>query len=189
VVVVDQSHEMLGRIDVAETVLADIETLALGRRFPVVLLASNFVNDPDRSRVRAYLECCVRHVAPAGQVLIQGYPREWSPDGEWRELGGVRMRLRSFELEGRSLRGEMEYVVDGETLLHAFEALLATRHSSTTSSRQRASSDGAIWTTPAHGSKRYPAVGLSMRQGREAAVSRDLATGILRQRIPVLRKT
>ena len=123
-VAVDQSHEMLGRIDVAETVLADIETLALGRRFPVVLLASNFVNDPDRSRVRAYLECCVRHVAPAGQVLIQGYPRDWSPDGEWRELGGVRMRLRSFELEGRSLRGEMEYVVDGETLLHAFEGLL-----------------------------------------------------------------
>jgi hypothetical protein len=107
-------------------VLADLEKLSLGRRFPVVLLASNFVNDPDRSRVRAYLDSCARHVLPNGQVLIQGYPRDWQPSSEWRDLGGVRLRLRSFELDGAQLRGEMEYVVAGQTLFHAFEALLAT---------------------------------------------------------------
>jgi SAM-dependent methyltransferase len=124
VVAVDQSQAMLDRIEGAETVLGDIETLALGRRFPVVLLASNFVNDPDRARVRAYLHCCARHVLPDGQVLLQGYPRDWQPDSEWRELGGVKARLRSYELDGSLLRGEMEYVVDGEGLRHAFEALL-----------------------------------------------------------------
>jgi SAM-dependent methyltransferase len=124
VVAVDQSRAMLDRIEGAELVLGDIETLAFGRRFRVVLLASNFVNDPDRSRVAAYLGSCARHVLPDGQVLLQGYPRDWSPDSEWRELGGVRARLRSFELDGPRLRGEMEYVVGGETLLHAFEALL-----------------------------------------------------------------
>jgi SAM-dependent methyltransferase len=124
VVAVDQSRAMLDRIEGAEVVLGDIETLALGRRFPVVLLASNFVNDTDRSRVRAYLDCCARHVLQDGQVLLQGYPRDWKPDSEWRELGGIRARLRSFELDGAKLRGDMEYLVGGEALLHAFEAVL-----------------------------------------------------------------
>jgi len=126
VVAVDQSQAMLDRIDTAETVLADVEKLSLGRRFPVVLLASNFVNDPNRSRVRAYLDSCARHVLPNGQVLVQGYPRDWQPSTEWRDLGGVRLRLRSFELDGAQLRGEMEYVVAGQTLFHQFEALLAS---------------------------------------------------------------
>ena len=124
VVAVDQSQAMLDRIEGAETVLADIESLDLDRRFPVVLLASNFVNDPDRARVRTYLECCARHVARDGRVLLQGYPRGWEPDSSWRELGGIRARLRSFELDGRLLRGEMEYVLDGTSAFHAFEALL-----------------------------------------------------------------
>ena len=124
VVAVDQSQAMLDRIRGAETVLSDIETLALGRRFPVVLLASNFVNDADRDRVRAYLETCARHVTPDGLVLLQGYPRGWQPDSGWREIGGTRARLRSFELDGRLLRGKMEYDLDGESVFHAFEALL-----------------------------------------------------------------
>jgi SAM-dependent methyltransferase len=124
VIAVDQSQDMLDLIEDAETVLGDIESIQLGRRFPVVLLASNFVNDTSRSRVRTYLDCCARHVLPDGQVLLQGYPRDWHPDSEWRELGGVRARLRSFDLDGSHLRGEMEYVVAGETLVHAFEAVL-----------------------------------------------------------------
>jgi SAM-dependent methyltransferase len=126
VVAVDQSAEMLAHVDGAETVLANIETLDLGRRFPVVLLASHFVNDADREHVRAFLGCCARHVLPEGQVLLEGYPVGWEPSTDWRELGGVRLRMRSFTLEDRVLRGEMEYVVDGGTYLHAFDALLVT---------------------------------------------------------------
>jgi SAM-dependent methyltransferase len=126
VVAVDESPQMIAHIEGAETVLSDIRSLALGRRFPVVLLASNFVNDPDRARVRDYLRCCAGHVLPEGQVLVQGYPRDWRPDSEWHDLGPVRSRLRSFVLDGRQLRGEMEYVVDGRSLFHAFEALLVS---------------------------------------------------------------
>jgi 2-polyprenyl-3-methyl-5-hydroxy-6-metoxy-1,4-benzoquinol methylase len=75
VVAVDQSPQMLAFIDGAETVVADIETLALGRRFPVVLLASNFINDPEQARRRSFLAGCARHVLPAGQVLVEGFPR------------------------------------------------------------------------------------------------------------------
>ena len=126
VVAVDQSPAMLSRIHGAETVLADIETLELDRRFPVVVLASNFVNDVDRDRVRAFLDCCARHVASAGQVLVQGFPRDWRPDPSWHDLTGARARLRSFTLDDRVVRGEMEYEVDGKTLVHAFESLLVT---------------------------------------------------------------
>ena len=117
---------MLDRIDAAETVLADFEKLSLGRRFPVVLLASNFMNDPDRSHVRAYLDSCARHLLPNGQGAHPGVSARLAAEQRVRDFGGVRLRLRSVELDGAQLRGEMEYVVAGETLFHAFEALLAT---------------------------------------------------------------
>lgn len=126
VVAVDQSPEMLDHIEGAETVAADIETLALGRRFPVVVLASNFVNDPEAARRRAFLACCSRHVLPTGRVLIQGFPADWSPSSEWSEHDGVRMRLRSFEQEGAVVTGEMEYVFDGQRHVHAFASRLLT---------------------------------------------------------------
>ena len=124
VVAVDQSAAMLSHVEGAETVLADIESLDLGRRFPVVLLASNFLNDRDRERVASYLGTCVRHVEPAGCVLLQKYPRDWQPDVQWRELGAVRARMRRFALDGSLLRGEMEYELGEVTMTHAFEARL-----------------------------------------------------------------
>jgi SAM-dependent methyltransferase len=126
VVAVDQSSEMLAHVTDADAVLADIETLDLGRRFPVVVLASNFVNDVDRERVRRVLAACARHVFPDGQVLLEGFPRQWAPNVEWREVGDVRMRLRRFTLADDLLHGEMEYVVDGRTLLHSFDARLVS---------------------------------------------------------------
>jgi SAM-dependent methyltransferase len=124
VVAVDNSAEMLALIRGAETVEADIETLDLGRRFPVVVLASNFVNHPDAAERRALLDCCARHVEEDGQVLLQGFPRDWEPRTEWSEIGDVRLRLRSYELDRAIVTGEMEYVVDGERLVHSFESRL-----------------------------------------------------------------
>jgi SAM-dependent methyltransferase len=124
VVAVDQSRAMLDRIRDVETVEGDIEALALDRRFCVVLLPSNFINDPDRGRRLAFLACCARHVLPSGQVLLEGFPREWSPSSDWSEHGGVRLRLASFARKGSLVSGEMEYLVDGERLTHRFESRL-----------------------------------------------------------------
>jgi SAM-dependent methyltransferase len=124
VVAVDNSEEMLELIEGAETVLADIATLELGRRFPVVVLASNFINHPDDAERRAFLAACERHVSPKGQVLLQGFPRDWAPSTEWSEHDGVRLRLRSFTLAGSHVAGEMEYLVDGRRLVHQFESRL-----------------------------------------------------------------
>lgn len=127
VVAVDNSEEMLASIRGAETVLADMETLALGRRFPVVLLASNFINEADDTQRRMYLDCCARHVLPDGQVLLQGFPRGWRPSTNWMEQGSVRFRLRHYESDGALVSGEMEYVVDGSTLVHTFVSRLLTQ--------------------------------------------------------------
>lgn len=126
VVAVDQSPEMLRLIEGAETVLGDIETLSLGRRFAAVVLASNFINDTDPTLRRAYLRCCARHVLPAGQVLLQGFPCDWKPNTDWIEQGGVRARLRRFDQDGPLVSGEMEFVVDGHALVHIFRSHLLT---------------------------------------------------------------
>ena len=124
VVAVDNSSAMLAVIRGAETVLADLEALDLRRRFPVVVLASNFINDPDTATRRAYLASCARHVLPNGQVLLQGFPRDWIPNTDWSRRGDVRIRLKRFELDGDLVSGEMEYLVDGVELHHAFESKL-----------------------------------------------------------------
>ncbi len=126
VVAVDNSAEMLAFIRGAETLLADMETLSLGRRFPVVVLASNFINTPDPQNRRTFLECCARHVLPSGQVLLQGFPRAWAPDTEWSRHGDVRLRLRRYELDGALISGEMQYEVGGHELFHVFESRLLT---------------------------------------------------------------
>jgi len=124
VVAVDNSSAMLALIRGAGTILADLETVDVGRRFPVVVLASNFINDRDPGTRRIYLATCARHVLPNGQVLLQGFPRDWTPSTEWSDLGDVRLRLRSFEQDGDRISGEMEYRVDGEQLFHIFESKL-----------------------------------------------------------------
>ncbi len=58
VVAVDDSPEMLSHIDYAETVLADLFSLDLGRRFDAVVAASHLINAPDRERRLELLAVC-----------------------------------------------------------------------------------------------------------------------------------
>ncbi len=71
VVAVDDSPEMLRAVQGAETILGDIATLDLGRRFRGVVLASHLVNTADRDKRRRFLDTCRRHVAEDGVVIIE----------------------------------------------------------------------------------------------------------------------
>ena len=73
---------MLSHVRGAETVLADIETLDLGRTFPVVVLASNFLNAPEQEELDAVLGACARHVDDGGQVLLERMPPEVGAEHE-----------------------------------------------------------------------------------------------------------
>jgi SAM-dependent methyltransferase len=98
VVAVDESPEMLERIHGAETVRARIETLDLGRRFDAVVLASHFINAPDREVRRTLLRVCRRHVRDGGCVVLERHEPEWFDTAapSERDLGGVTVRLRDI---------------------------------------------------------------------------------------------
>jgi len=124
VTAVDNSPEMLAHVHGAETVLADIETLELGRRFPVVLLASNFLNAPDDRELDAVLAACARHVAAAGQVPLERMPPEWEPRRGTSETGGVRISMSDVVRDGDLVSAVMQYEAGGEQWRHAFTARL-----------------------------------------------------------------
>lgn len=71
VTAVDESAEMLERVQGARTICGPIENLDLGETFDVVMLASFLVHAGDAEVRRGLLRTCVRHVAPGGCVLIQ----------------------------------------------------------------------------------------------------------------------
>jgi SAM-dependent methyltransferase len=124
VTAVDNSAEMLAHIRGAETVLGDIESLDLGRRFGVVLLASNFLNAPEQAELDAVLAACARHVDDGGQVLLERMPPEWEPKTETRTVGGVEMTLHDVTFEGQLVSAVIEYRANGQRWTHAFRAKL-----------------------------------------------------------------
>jgi SAM-dependent methyltransferase len=124
VVAVDNSSEMLARVRGAETVLGEIETLDLGRRFSAVVLASNFVNEPDAERRRRLLEVCARHVEPDGVVLLERTPPEWRPEAGETERGEVTIALREPLQDGKLVSATMEYRIDGRVWRQPFTMYL-----------------------------------------------------------------
>ena len=118
VVAVDNSPEMLATLRSAETILADIESLDLGRRFPGVVLASYLVNTRDHAQRRAFLDTCARHVTRDGSVLIQrAHPEEEWARGDSSEstAGEARIRTRILERDGNVLHAIGEFSIGGST--------------------------------------------------------------------------
>ena len=113
---VDESAEMLEHVLGAETVCARIEGLDLGRRFDVVLLASNLLSVEPAQR-REFLETCRRH---SDLVVVETLPIGWeSVEGE-SELGEVVSRLRVDRVAAGVVHGEVDYASHGRTWSHAF---------------------------------------------------------------------
>lgn len=123
---VDQAAEMIEHVEEREDVTpirADIETLALGRRFGGVVLASYLVNVVDRAKRSRFLAACRRHVAPDGAVVIQRIGPDvcWTPGAE-SLFGPVRVRLAEAEVRGQILRARIEYRIEGQIFPQAVVA-------------------------------------------------------------------
>jgi SAM-dependent methyltransferase len=125
VTAVDESAEMLAHVRGAEVVRAPIETLALGREFDCVLLASHFVNDPDRDRRRILLEVCARHARPEATVLVESYPAGFDWDaavGRTSVHGDVAVTVTEARTRGPVVEAVVEYRVDGRSWRQPFAA-------------------------------------------------------------------
>jgi SAM-dependent methyltransferase len=125
VVAVDESAEMLERVQGAETVRSKIETLDLGRRFDAVVLASHFVNVPDRNWRLALLRACRRHVRDHGSVILQRHEPEWfdtaAPSEDTRY--GIIFRLRDVSRPGPGLlSATVEYQAGDRLWTQSFTA-------------------------------------------------------------------
>jgi SAM-dependent methyltransferase len=125
VTAVDESPEMLAHVRGAETVHARIEELALGRRFDVVLLASQLINADDAAARNALLAACLRHVTGDGGVIIQQQAPGWfdSAAETERTSDGIIFRVRDVSRPGPGLvSATMEYVDGDRVWTHAFTA-------------------------------------------------------------------
>lgn len=124
VVAVDESADMLSRIEGAETVCSPIQSLNLGRRFDGVLLLSYLIETAD-DRLRVdLLRACARHVAPDGCVIIQRQPPEWydTVAPYERRVGEDRM-VRMTDIhhpEPGRLAATMEYTIGQHRWTHSF---------------------------------------------------------------------
>ncbi len=134
VTAVDNSADMLAHVHGATTVLADIETLDLDRRFAAVLLASHLVNTPDDRLRGRLLATCRRHLAADGRVLIQWLPPAWF-DRVFADMRPVTGRIGRIEVTDTPLSH------DGTVL----QAICTYRALSGADGADAGDSDGATW--------------------------------------------
>lgn len=128
VVAVDNCAEMLRWVRGAATVLSDIETLNLDRRFETVVLGSHLINTPDERQRQDFLETCRRHLAPDGIVLVQRYAPDLlnSRPAEPRQLGDVEIRfcVRDVDSVTQRFSATVSYAVGSQSWEQNFEAQL-----------------------------------------------------------------
>jgi SAM-dependent methyltransferase len=120
VTAVDESPAMLAHVTGAERVRADIRSLALGRRFPVVVMASHLANTADDADRAALLAACARYVAPDGTVLLETHEPGWAPVESATERDGVAFALRDVRRDGPFVEARVEYRNGGRSWSHPF---------------------------------------------------------------------
>ncbi|MDT7841171.1 class I SAM-dependent methyltransferase [Streptomyces justiciae] len=114
VTAVDESPEMLARVQGARTIRSTVEELDLSETFDVVMLASFLVHTGDVELRRGMLRACARHVAEGGCVLIQREGEDYHTNlpRERVDPSGFTVRMVSAEPVGdgvNSVRAEYEF--------------------------------------------------------------------------------
>ncbi|NUO40547.1 MAG: class I SAM-dependent methyltransferase [Streptomyces sp.] len=114
VTAVDESPQMLARVQGARTIRGTVEDLDLAETFDVVMLASFLVHTGDAEVRRGMLRACARHVAEDGCVLIQREGEDYHTDlpRERVDPSGFTVRIVSAEPVGdgvNAVRAEYEF--------------------------------------------------------------------------------
>ncbi|MFI0809773.1 class I SAM-dependent methyltransferase [Streptomyces echinatus] len=130
VTAVDESADMLARIRGARTIRSTIESLDLGEKFDVVMLASFLVHTGDEEVRGGMLRTCARHVAEGGCVLIQREGPDYHTDvpRERTDPSGFTIRIASVEPAGKGVNSvRAEYVFPDAVWTQTFLARPLTK--------------------------------------------------------------
>ena len=126
VTAVDNSAEMLAEVPPEATkVLGDIQSLALGEEFSLVVLASNLINHPRASVRQAFLRVARRHLSVGGMVLIERHDPQWLSEarvGKQGVVGGVALFVESAKQENELARVTVRYEIGSQAWRQSFEA-------------------------------------------------------------------
>ncbi|GAA2901306.1 methyltransferase [Actinoplanes cyaneus] len=122
---VDESAAMLGHLRDVTPVHARIESVRLGERFDVVLLAANLISTAHDRRLLT--QACVRHLVPGGMLIAQWLPPSWfgRVDREGR-LGPVHGRVRLVRSTAEHVTAETTYRLDARSWTQRFTAYRIT---------------------------------------------------------------
>ncbi|MGW3143260.1 MULTISPECIES: class I SAM-dependent methyltransferase [Streptomyces] len=130
VTAVDESAEMLERVQGARTICSPIESLDLREAFDVVMLASFLVHTGDVEVRRGMLRTCARHLAEGGCVLIQREGEDYHTNlpRERVDPSGFTVRMLSSEPVGDGVNSvRAEYVFADAVWTQTFRARPLTK--------------------------------------------------------------
>jgi SAM-dependent methyltransferase len=125
VTAVDNSAGMLAALPPqAAAVHADIETLALGRTFDAVLLASTLVNHPGAGVRAAFLAAARRHLHTGGLLFLQRHDPAWLRGVRAGDViaapAGLVTTVESAAVDGALHAIALRYDLGGRTWRQAF---------------------------------------------------------------------
>jgi SAM-dependent methyltransferase len=121
---VDDSPDMLARVPDLPTACSPIQSLRLGRRFGVVLLASTMINADPVTR-RQFLATVRHHLHDEGIAVFQQNQPDWFESFQDHEPvrddpGGIRRVIRAAHWAPPRMHIEVEYQVGGRVWTHAW---------------------------------------------------------------------
>jgi SAM-dependent methyltransferase len=127
VVAVDDSPEMLSRLQGARPVCSRIETLHLPEQFDGVVMASHLANTPTDEERHALYGAARRHVAPTGMVLVEWHTPEWFDSleigtTEPSALGDVTSWLQVHATDAGGVDATVTYALGDSTWTQRFQA-------------------------------------------------------------------
>lgn len=121
---VDESPDMLAALpDGVEGIESSIEKLALGRRWPAVLLPSHLINHPDPATRMRFVEVGRRHVEDTGIFYIKRHSTSWLSTVQVGKIGeshGVELHADRVERNGANVTMTIRYATNGQTWTQSF---------------------------------------------------------------------
>lgn len=121
---VDESAAMLALLPHGvEGIESRIETLDIGRRWPVVLLPSHLINHPEESVRRRFIESARRHIQMSGVFYAKRHSTQWLSsvqDGHIGEANAVHYYAENVRKDGELITMTLRYEAFNQSWTQSF---------------------------------------------------------------------